>query len=163
VKKGKFFDRPAHVTGYRVPWSEARTGNVLLKKEMVPAGEEPFRPEFGTGGEDVDFFRRMSEGGHQFSWCNEAVAFEEVPLSRCKRGYLLRRALLRGANSIKNPKRRARRMLKSLIAIPCYTLALPVLALLGQHMFLEYLIRLCDHVSRLLAFTGLRLVTQRDM
>jgi glycosyltransferase involved in cell wall biosynthesis len=163
VKRGKFFDRPPHVTGYRVPWPEARTGNVLLKKEMVPPGEEPFRPEFGTGGEDVDFFRRMSEGGHEFSWCNEAVAFEEVPLSRCKREYLLRRALLRGANSIKNPKQRARRMLKSLIAIPCYTLALPVLALLGQHMFLEYLIRLCDHVSRLLAFTGLRLVTQRDV
>jgi glycosyltransferase involved in cell wall biosynthesis len=163
VKKGRFFDRPMHATGYKIPWREARTGNVLLKKEIVPPTEEPFRQEFGTGGEDVDFFRRMMEGGHGFVWCNEAVAFEVVPLSRCRRGYLLRRALLRGANSIKNPKKRATAMLKSLIAIPCYTLALPLFALLGQHVFLEYLIRLCDHVARLLAFAGFRLVTQREM
>jgi glycosyltransferase involved in cell wall biosynthesis len=163
VRRGKFFDRPRHATGYRVPFREARTGNVLLKRELVPPAEDPFRQEFGTGGEDVDFFRRMIEAGYGFVWCNEAIAFEVVPIARCKRAYLLRRALLRGANSIKNPRQRVKAMLKSLIAIPCYTLALPVLALVGQHLFLEYLIRLCDHVARLLAFAGLRLVTQREM
>jgi hypothetical protein len=48
-----------------------------------------------------------------------------------------------------------------LIAVPCYTLALPFLALFGQHLFLRYLIKLLDHGSRLLAYVGLPLVTQR--
>jgi hypothetical protein len=49
-----------------------------------------------------------------------------------------------------------------LIAVPLYTLALPILFLGGQHVFLKYLIKLLDHVSRLLAFLGLNLVTQRQ-
>jgi hypothetical protein len=51
---------------------------------------------------------------------------------------------------------------KSVIAVPCYALALPVLALAGQHVFLKYLIKLLDHGSRLLAFLGFSLVTQRQ-
>ena len=33
VKKGRFFDRPTFGTGYRVNWDQARTGNVLFKRE----------------------------------------------------------------------------------------------------------------------------------
>jgi hypothetical protein len=39
---------------------------------------------------------------------------------------------------------------------------LPVVAVFGQHVFLKYLIKLCDHASRLLAFLGVRLVTERQ-
>src|SRR5262249_24944284 len=102
VKCGRFFDRPAHHTGYSIPARESRTGNVLINKGIVPAAEEPFREEFGSGGEVVDFFRRLAEKGHEFVRCSEAVTFEEVPPSRCRRGYLLKRALLRGAISVKN-------------------------------------------------------------
>jgi hypothetical protein len=52
---------------------------------------------------------------------------------------------------------------KSLVAIPSYVLALPILALLGQHMFLKYLIKLCDHASRLLAFSGVTIAKERDI
>jgi succinoglycan biosynthesis protein ExoM len=162
AKKGRFFERPTHPTGYKLSWLEARTGNVLFKKDVLDCLDQPFRPEFGTGGEDVDFFRRLIEQGHEFVWCNEAVAFEVVPPSRCKRGYLLRRALLRGGNSLKNPRHRIRNISKSLIAVPCYVLALPILAVSNQHLFFEYLIRLCDHVARLFALVGLKLVTQLE-
>ena len=162
IKDGGFFDRPEYATGYRLSWPETRTGNVLFKKSILDGVDIAFRPEFGTGGEDVDFFRRMTGKGHSFIWCNEAVAHEVVPMSRCRRSYLLRRALLRGSNAAKNRTHRVKNAAKSLIAVPCYTLALPFLALFGQHWFVKYLVKLCDHGGRLLAFIGLPLVTQRE-
>jgi len=161
VKKGRFFDRPTFDTGYKINWDEARTGNVLFKRDILKSVDIPFRSEFATAGEDVDFFRRMMEKGHTFIWCNEAVAYEVVPASRCTRSYLLKRALLRGSNFNKHPTDRFKNAMKSLIAVPCYTLALPFLALFGEHLFLKYLVKLLDHGSRLLAYLGMSLVTQR--
>lgn len=160
--EGRFFERPTFDTGYRVNWDQARTGNVLFRRKILTADEVPFQPEFDTAGEDVDFFRRMMERGCVFIWCNEAIVHEVVPVSRCTRSYLLKRALLRGSNFSKHPTHRIRNGAKSLIAVPCYTLSLPFLLFFGQHVFLRYLIKLLDHVSRLLAFVGLRLVTQRQ-
>jgi succinoglycan biosynthesis protein ExoM len=162
VKKGKFFDRPTFITGYRLNWDQTRTGNVLFRREILNPGEPPFRIEFDTAGEDVDFFRRMMGKGRKFIWCNEAVVHELVPASRCNRTYLLRRALLRGSNFRKHPSHRLKYAIKSLIAVPCYLIALPVFALFGQHVFLTYLIKLLDHASRLLAYLGLPLITERQ-
>ncbi len=160
--KGRFFERPTFNTGYSVNWEQARTGNVLFARDILNAVDIPFRSEFNTAGEDVDFFRRMMENGRKFVWCNEAIVYEVVPASRCTRRYLLRRALLRGSNFTKHPRHRFRNGAKSLIAVPCYALALPLLVLFGQHVFLRYLIKLLDHASRLLAFVGLKLVTERQ-
>ncbi len=162
VTKGRFFVRPTYETGYRVKWKETRTGNVLFKRDILDPNEAPFQSQFDTAGEDVDFFRRMMEKGCTFIWCNEAVAHELVPASRCNRSYLLRRALLRGSNFHKNPTDRLKNAAKSLVAVPCYTLALPVLALFGQHVFLKYLIKLFDHGSRLMAYVGFSVVTRRQ-
>ena len=162
VKRGKFFDRPTFETGYKLNWDEARTGNVLFKREILNSVDIPFRSEFATAGEDVDFFRRMIEKGHTFIWCNEAVAYEVVPASRCTRSYLLKRALLRGSNFNKHPTDRFKNATKSIIAVPCYTVALPFLALFGQHLFMKYLIKLLDHGSRLLAYFGLSAMTRRQ-
>jgi hypothetical protein len=38
--------------------------------------------------------------------------------------------------------------------VPLYTIALPFLLIAGQHWFMKYLIKLCDHVGRLLAWLG---------
>jgi hypothetical protein len=161
VKKGRFFDRPNFETGYKLNWDQARTGNVVFKRAILDGVDTPFRSEFDTAGEDIDFFRRMMANGRTFIWCREAVVHEVVPASRCNRRYLLRRALLRGSNFPKHPAHRLRNATRSLIAVPCYTLALPVLALFGQHVFLRYLIKLLDHGSRLLAYAGLSSVTGR--
>jgi hypothetical protein len=53
--------------------------------------------------------------------------------------------------------------LKSLIAVPAYALALPVLLLAGHHYFMKYLVKLADHAGRLLASVGLNPVTNRRM
>lgn len=159
--RGRFYERPSYPTGYKMHWSETRTGNVLFRKSILPSDEAPFRAEYDTGAEDVDFFRRMSNRGNVFVWCDEAVVEETVPASRCTRTYLLRRALLRGTIFAKHPTHRIRNAMKSLLAVPCYTLALPFLALLGQDHFFKYAIKICDHGSRLLAVLGLPLITNR--
>ena len=162
VVKGRFFDRPRHPTGCSIRWSEARTGNVMVGKDVCSALETPFRPQFGNGGEDVDFFRRATDAGRQIVWCDEAVVHEWVPLHRATRRFLMRRALLRGSNFPKQSAHRLRNILKSIVAIPCYTLALPIFAIRGHHVFVAYLVKLLDHTSRLLAMAGVRLSTERQ-
>jgi glycosyltransferase involved in cell wall biosynthesis len=161
--KGGFYQRPGHPTGFIMPWHECRTGNVLLRRSILAATEPPFRREFGAGGEDQDFFRRMIQEGHRFVWCDEALAYEVVPPSRWSRRFMIHRALLRGRNTFRHPKHRFRNLLKSLIAVPAYALALPVLLLAGHHYFMKYLVKLADHTGRLLASVGLNPVTNRRM
>ena len=161
--KGRFFERPTHATGFVIPLAEARTGNVLFRRSILEGSDEPFHPQFGTGGEDVDFFRRMMGQGRRFVWCQEGAVFETVPPSRCTRKYLLRRALLRGRNTIRHSAGRGRKIVTSLLAVPLYTLLLPFLLLGGEHRFLKYLIKLCDHSGRLLAVVGLNPVHERDV
>lgn len=162
VKKGGFFNRPTYPTGYRLHWGQSRTGNVLFRREIIHDLDVPFQPHFATAGEDMDFFRRAMEKGYRFVWCDEAAVYEVVPSSRCTRTYLLRRALLRGSNFPKHPTDRLRNIGKSLVAVPAYALALPILLFFGQHVFLKYLIKFLDHVSRLLAFLGFAVVTERQ-
>lgn len=159
--KGRFFERPTHETGYRLDLSEARTGNVILRKKILEGIEEPFQKKFGTGGEDIDFFRRMMENGCVFVWCKEAIVYETIPPERCTRSYLLRRALLRGRNSLRQRGGRVRKVIESLVAVPVYCMALFFFT--GEHHFMKYLIKLCYHAGRLLTLVGLSPVRVRDI
>lgn len=159
VVKGGFYDRPTYPTGFVIDRAKGRTGNVLLKRSIFSASEQPFRPEFRTG-EDQDFFGRMIEKGHVFIWCDEAVAFESVPESRWKRRFMLRRALLQGANSILHPAHKGFLIMKSVVAVPLYTAGLPIALLLGQHQFMALLVKLFDHLGKLLALAGINVVKE---
>ncbi|MBL9189550.1 MAG: glycosyltransferase [Opitutaceae bacterium] len=161
--KGRFCERPEFPTGTALVWSQCRTGNVLFRRAILPAGEPPFREQFGTGGEDVDFFQRMAARGEKFVWCNEAVAYETVPPSRWTRRYALQRALLRGKNSLKISEGRAVLLAKSIIAVPLYGIVLPFSLLAGHHRFMKLSIKCCDHVGRLLAAVGLHPMDARPM
>jgi len=162
VIKGKIFERPEHKNGYKMDWPETRTGNLLFRRKILNGVNYAFRAEFGTGSEDVDFFRRMMSNGKSFVWCNNAVVYETVPPGRCKRSYLLKLALLRGGNSLKHRERLARNLIKSFIAVPMYCLALPFLFVAGRHYFMIYLIKFCDHAGRVLGLMGINPVKKRD-
>lgn len=159
IVRGKFYDRPCYETGFVLAYQQTRTGNVLLKEHVLRGTNSPFRHEFRSG-EDVDFFRRAIEQRRVFIWCNEAVVYETVPPSRWKRMYLLRKALLRGACAALRPNVGVRDVAKSVIAVPIYGLALPFAALLGQHRFMGLLVRLCDHMGKLLALLGFNPVAE---
>ena len=161
--KGRFCERPEHPTGTAMEWSKCRTGNVLFRRSLLDGGEEPFREEFGTGGEDQDFFRRMTAKGHQFVWCNEAVAYETVPPNRWTRTFMFRRALLRGRNALRHPTGRLKLVAQSLVAVPVYSILLPITLLVGQHVFVKVAVKFLDHFGRLLALLHLNPVRERQM
>ena len=163
IVRGRFCERPEPPTGTVMHWTKSRTGNVLFRRAILEGMAEAFRPEFGTGGEDQDFFMRTTRSGHVFVWCNEAVAYETVPPSRWTRRYMLKRALLRGNIVLKHQAGRKVLVAKSLAALPAYSLILPVALLCGQHVFMKYGIKFCDHLGRLLALCGLNPVNERQM
>jgi succinoglycan biosynthesis protein ExoM len=154
VIKGKFYERMTHNTGHLISGNQGRTGNVLLNRELFSTSESPFRPKFRSG-EDQDFFTRMIAKGHRFVWCNEAVAYETVPPTRWKRSFMLRRALLRGSMQRNKEDFGFASIGKSIVAVPIYVTALPFGFLVGQHRGMAILVRLCDHLGKLLAVLGL--------
>lgn len=159
VTDSKFYDRKTYPTGTPVDKMEGRTGNVLLRKGFLDDEPVVFRPEF-RGGEDTDFFIRMTDKGHKFVWCDEAVAYEVIPPNRWDRKFMIKRALLRGANAIKYVDFGIRDIAKSMIAVPLYILGLPIAYLMGQHRFMDLLVRLFDHLGKLLALLGINPVKE---
>lgn len=159
VIKGRFYDRPIHPSGRAVAAHEGRTGNVLLGKHVFANLSEPFRRKF-RGGEDQDFFRRAIENGHVFIWCREATAYEVVPPVRCKRTFMLRRALLRGAMARLQGGCGFRSVLKSFLAVFIYAAVLPFALIVGQHKFMAVLVKLCDHLGKVLSAVGIDPIRQ---
>jgi succinoglycan biosynthesis protein ExoM len=160
IVKGKFWERPRHPTGLQLNWQQTRTGNVLLRTTLFEGPEPAFRPEFMTS-EDQDFFRRMIAKGHVFVWCDEAVAHEVVPIGRCRRSYLLKRALFRGTG-VPNPIRTFGpvAVLKSFVAVLAYTLLLPFALVVDHATFMRLSVRLFDHAGRILGLLGINPIRQ---
>jgi len=159
VVEGNFYERPTYATGFVIDWSQGRTNNVLLRRQAIFPGEQPFRPEFRSG-EDQDFFRRAIARGHAFVWCNEAQVFEVVPPVRWNRTFMLRRALLQGTVSVLHPTFGVREVVKSLFAVPLYSAALPFALILAHHRFMTLLVKLFTHVGLLLALLKINVIRE---
>jgi succinoglycan biosynthesis protein ExoM len=157
VLKCGFYDRPEYPTGTVLQWRETRTGNVLFKRGLLALVEPPFRPQFRSG-EDTDFFRRLMAAGRKFTWCNEAAVLETIPPVRWTRRFMLRRALLRGTCAAYHAT--AMGVVKSLVAVPLYLAALPLAQVSGHHRFMALLVKLCDHLGKLLALIGINAVKE---
>jgi len=73
------------------------SANALLNRKIIEAGNVGFDPAFGrTGGEDTDFFGRLSASGAKIVVENDAVVREWVSPDRLERAYLCRRAIRAG-------------------------------------------------------------------
>jgi succinoglycan biosynthesis protein ExoM len=161
VMKGRVFDRPMHTTGHWLNWENTRTGNVLFRNAVFSAPDARFNPLFSSGGEDREFFRRMIAKGFRFVWCAEAAVLETVPAFRWDLSFLFRRALLRGQTAVLHDRSRTRGIVKSVAAgLFCASALLPSL-LSGQHVFVNYLVRLGDHLGRLFASIGIKLIREK--
>jgi succinoglycan biosynthesis protein ExoM len=153
-QKSTIYDRPVNPTGQPVHWEDARTGNVLLRRKIIAAETDPFRPEF-RAGEDQDFFRRKSEEGYKFIWSADAVVFETIPPARWKRRYILRKAALQGATAALQPNCGFINIVKSIIAVPLYLAISPIVFLLGHHLFMALMVKIFDHSGKLLMRMGI--------
>ena len=161
VLKGKFFERHAPATGQVLDWQNTRTGNALLNKDLFIQNCMWFDPAYGSGGEDRDFFRRMIEAGHVFVWSNEAPVFEIVPPIRWDKKIMIKRALLRGKMAFNASKSKPLSVLHSCTAVVIYSLGLPIFFILGQNIFMKYLVKDCDHIGKVAAFLGIDLVNEK--
>jgi hypothetical protein len=159
IINGRFCERAEHVTGTMMHWTQSFAGNALLRLDIVHPSHAAFRAEFGLGGEDADFFRRMATLGHEFVWCREAVVHELVPPSRWTRRYRLKRAMMHGRTSLMLTNGAA--LVKSLVAVPVYSLMLPVTLLFGQHVFMKFGMKLSGHLGRILAACGFNPIRER--
>jgi succinoglycan biosynthesis protein ExoM len=164
VIKAGVFERPnsqKYATGKPLEATQTGTGNALIRRSVFEAVEIPFRPQFGSGGEDIDFFRRAIAKGKIFIWCDEAVAYETVPQERTRVKVQMKRALLRGKVSLGGPAGSPSGILKSVVASSLYTISLPFLLLGGRHLFLKYLIKDCDHLGKLLGLFRVSLIREK--
>lgn len=160
LQKSSLLDRKVNPTGMKLEWREGRTGNVLMKREILRGDPSPFRPEF-IAGSDADFFRRKIEEGCRFVWSAKAEVFEVLPPFRWTRTYFMKRALLGGAMEPQLPTFGLRDIAKSVVAVPLYTLALPFAFVAGQHHFMKLLVKVCNHLGKLLAAMGIHLIRDR--
>jgi succinoglycan biosynthesis protein ExoM len=139
-----------------------RTGNVLLKKSAFTDTNRWFDPQFGViGGGDKIFFKEMIGAGGILTWCTEAYVFEIVPPERQSRIYYLKRGWSRGLGAALETRFFSLSTAKSVVAIVLYTAALPILLGLGHHLFMKYLVKDCDHLSKVLAHLGIALVPEK--
>ena len=74
--------------------------------------------------------------------------------------FMLKRALLRGQASLAHPTFGARDIMTSAVAAPAYALALPFALAFGQGTFMSILVRLFDHLGRLLGSVGINPVKE---
>ena len=154
IVRSRIHEKRGPGTGEVLRWQDTRTSNALLRRALFQRPEDRFRSEFAKGGEDVDFFARAIARGCRFVWCDEAPVHESIPVERCRRAYVLRRALLRGQGTVRYQNFGPRFLVKSMLAVPGYTVALPFALLLGQHRFMQLLAKDAEHLGRLAAAAG---------
>lgn len=166
--KGKFCERPIIKTGTILKWDQTRTGNVLIKKEVFNKSGLMFDLKWKTSGSDRAFFKQAIQAGFRFVAVEEAPVYELVPPERWAKKYYIKRALVHGYNSFRNIKsdkegfKQLFFLVKSLIAITIYFLALPISLFLGTHILVKCLEKGAHHLSGLFAMVGIELVKKRD-
>jgi succinoglycan biosynthesis protein ExoM len=166
--RGRFCERPVIRTGTILSWTQTRTGNVLLKRDVFDKHHLQFDLKWKTSGSDRALFKEAIEKGFHFISVKEAPVYETVPSARWKRSYYLKRALVQGYNTYRyqdSPCSGLSHIGKSLqlaAASGVYILALPFAAFLGSHMMVKCLERGGHHFSRLLAMIGIEIIKKRD-
>jgi succinoglycan biosynthesis protein ExoM len=72
-------------------------GNVLIRRSAIEARGLRFDLSLGRqGGEDDDFFYRLTDDGGTIGYAPRALAFEAVPPQRASLGWLVRRSFRTG-------------------------------------------------------------------
>ena len=162
IKSG-LCERSRFTTGTVITDSRyTRTGNVLIRRSLFTGPDGSFDPKYGkSGGGDAVFFKRMIQNGKRFVWCDEANVFESVPPERQTRAYYVKRAFTRGMTEAWETRFFSIGTLRSFLAILLYTASLPILLLLGQHVFMKYAVKNCDHIGKIFGHMGINVVRER--
>jgi succinoglycan biosynthesis protein ExoM len=97
VTPSRAYDFSSPPTGTPLSWADARTGGALLRASLLRVHGLRFDPAYNaTGGEDTDFFRRVSDLGGLIVSCQEARVEELVPTERMTLHHVRKLALQQG-------------------------------------------------------------------
>jgi glycosyltransferase involved in cell wall biosynthesis len=160
VIRSGFLRRTFDFPGSPLSWAKTRTGNVLFQASILAGEVRPFDPEFGeSGGEDIDFFKRMMEKGHCFVGVNSGAVHEFIPSNRARLSHLIRRAYIQGGTNIALERKygaswssQCRMIGKSLAASLIYGGLLPFLLLVRAPGMARIGAGLFFHLGRLRRF-----------
>lgn len=95
------------VTGGRI--LKGYAGNVLIRRASIERLGLRFDLSLGRqGGEDDDFFYRLTDAGGRIGYAPDALAFEPVPRQRASLRWLLRRSFRTGQTHGARLRQRAR-------------------------------------------------------
>jgi succinoglycan biosynthesis protein ExoM len=144
-------------SGTTLPWREARTGNVMLRRTMMEEGLH-FSTEFArTGGEDSLFFATAKLRGRKLVWCDEAVVHESVPAQRMARSWVLHRAFMGGRTYVRleahlgHPFPYTTFALRGLAASILSLALIALLLLRGNDRHVHHLCKLYGHFGKVAA------------
>ena len=97
IRRGGFLEKRRLPHGAPMPRGETRTSNVIFRRELILDIQGPFDPKFGlTGGEDSHLFDRLVLEKRRLFWCNNALVYEVIPISRMTAQWLLKRSFRTG-------------------------------------------------------------------
>lgn len=86
-----------HPAPFRGRICKGYAGNVLIRREAVVSRRLRFDARLGRqGGEDDDFFYRLTDAGGTIGYAASAVAYEQVPPARASLRWLLVRSFRTG-------------------------------------------------------------------
>ena len=121
IAEGAFHETPRHPTG--TPRPGAFTHNVLVHASVFRVLDRHFDESMAlNGGDDREFFGRVSDAGFRIVWADDAVVHESVPASRATLRWLVGRGFRVGTSTAGVELRRGprHRVVPSLLAHGLY-------------------------------------------
>jgi succinoglycan biosynthesis protein ExoM len=140
-----------------------RSGNCIIKSELLKNIQGPFDPEYGiTGGEDTHLFSKLRKKGAKFVNCYEGWISEYVPPERATLNYILKRSFIKGNNFTRRylefaGKRRYYRLVKSVFLSVIFgstSLFFALFALPSRYWRLHWATKIASNVGHLTAVFG---------
>ena len=142
-------------------WSIGGAGNVLIRRSALGSLTHFFDPEYGlSGAEDTDFFYRLYLAKKKLFWCNEAVAFENVPPYRATLNWVCRRYFRGGQNYIRIVIRRHSFLLRAVwfstkaAQLLFGLMVLPILRFVSYKTHIKILCKVCSVIGQLSMLIG---------
>ena len=135
-----------------------RTGNALFRRLLFEKEKTWFNPALGlTGGEDGTFIRGQIQKGRKSVWCDEAIVYETVPEERWKAGFYLKKSFRIGAlqGRLNRRRREPGRVMVNFVYLLAYSAVFPFALLLGRHVWVKVLTKICYNAGCVLSFLHL--------
>jgi succinoglycan biosynthesis protein ExoM len=159
---GGYFTRPIEARGEKSRFT--RTGNCIVKSELLKSIDGPFDPGYGlTGGEDVNLFGRLSENGAAYIFCPEAIVYDYVPKERSNLKWLTRRYFRTGLTYTERIINRSRQkhlkkiyeLFKGMVFLMISTV-LTIIYLPIKHKCIYWYLKIISNIGHIAAVFGFK-------